>query len=651
MARCVVSMIVVALYMLLLTQCASISASNVLISWSNITVVSPKRTILSMPPGDLKKGRLTAIIGPSGCGKSTFLNIIGNKWRRSATTSLTKQSDITSDLRNEDIAFVYQDYSFFAMLTVKETLMLCGHLRRMVSKEEHKVPLRVQIADILGNLSLAEVAGSRVGDPLLQDSRGLSGGERKRLSIGCELLGGPALIVADEPTSGLDCFQAQKVVQILRNIARERDAAVVCSIHQPRYSTWKLFDDVILLSPFGSVCYAGDRVGLDAYFASIGNPIPTDANAAEFLLDLVSLDTTSSTAMEVSMSKIRALEAAYTAKIASRVSAAPIRLHLHSADIKTRHSLSLPVMRIGIGTIRCAGKSLKRLMLLLVRSSRQVLRDNATNIARLAVSAILAAVVGLVNGRQSTSGGVMSVDSVGDRVNIIAQAAINIGMLSTIKTLQLFKKERPIIERERSQEQYTALEYLLAKILAELPLDALVAAAYGYALQAKSNLRCGGHQIARVLSLLAVASSTLGLAVGSLCPSGDSSLAIGPALMVVYVVIGVIGPAGSAGKQLPRFLQPLRDASPFKYACEALTISELMGQPLGPAVEQSPLWPQAALRGLAAAFRRLLPLGPAAGDVALAQLGVRSSFAQATGALRVMICAHTLLALIGLWLH
>ena len=295
----------------------------------------------------------------------------------------------------------------------------------MASKEEHESPLRLQVAEILGNLSLVEVAGSRVGDPFLQDSRGLSGGERKRLSIGCELLGGPALIVADEPTSGLDTFQAQKVVQILRDIARGRDAAVVCSIHQPRYSTWKLFDDVILLSPFGSVVYAGERVGLDEYFESVGSPIPSDVNAAEFLLDLVSLDTTSPVALRASTRRIQSLEAAYSARAASRnVGSSPVSLQLRSVGMKMhRSSLPLPTMRFGAAPLRRVGKSLKRLLLLFVRSSKQVLRDNATNTARLVVSAMLAMVVGLVNGRQSTSGGLVGAESVGDRVNIIAQVS------------------------------------------------------------------------------------------------------------------------------------------------------------------------------------------------------------------------------------
>jgi ABC-2 type transporter len=120
-------------------------------------------------------------------------------------------------------------------------------------------------------------------------------------------------------------------------------------------------------------------------------------------------------------------------------------------------------------------------------------------LARLGVSVILAVVVGAVYGAQPSD---LAATRVTDRVNIIAQSVINVSMLSMIKALQLFKRERSVVGRERAQDQYTAGEYLLAKSCAELPLDVIMAAAFGVVLHARSNLQSSLRDYIGLLSLL-----------------------------------------------------------------------------------------------------------------------------------------------------
>ena len=129
-------------------------------------------------------------------------------------------------------------------------------------------------------------------------------------------------------------------------------------------------------------------------------------------------------------------------------------------------------------------------------------------------------------------------DSIPDKVSAIAQASINVGMLSMVKALQMFKREYAVVDRERAYRRYTAAEYLLSKIVAELPLDAFMGAVFGYIVHHSCAFHCDRHTFAGVLALVSCAASSLGLAVGALCPSGDTALAIGPALMVVYVILG-----------------------------------------------------------------------------------------------------------------
>ena len=368
-------------------------------------------------------------------------------------------------LKKEEVAFIYQDDSFFSQLSVRETLQLAASLRLYKDASEEA------IEEIMRFLGLDKVADSYVGDIL---TRGISGGERKRLAVACEMLGtAPALLIADEPSSGLDSFQATQVIMLLKRIAAEKNIAVVCSIHQPRSSIWNIFDDILLLGPGGYVIYHGPRTEVLAYFAGIGHPCPADTNPAEFLIDLVS-----NVEPKKNQANGSSSESEERAKVlANTFTNSPIK----SIKNVVKKNLQVLLLAPSIGSERRVGMmsgpkhSLYRLGLLLTRALRQTLRDNATNIVRVGVSSILASIIGTIFGKSGGPGPLTS-QSITDKVTLIAHASINVGMLSMIKALQLFKRERAIIDRERSQGRYTAFEYLVAKLTAELPLDAFIGA-------------------------------------------------------------------------------------------------------------------------------------------------------------------------------
>lgn len=359
-------------------------------------------------------------------------------------------------LISEKIAFIYQEDSFFSQLTVRETLQLAASLRL------YDFVSQSLINEIIHYLALTHVADSLVGDII---SRGISGGERKRLAVGCEMLGtAPSLLVADEPSSGLDSFQAKQVVLLLRKIAVEKNIAVVCTIHQPRSSIWGIFDDILLLAPGGLVIYHGPRDQALAYFASIGHHCPPYTNPAEFLIDLVSFDQQSPKA---SSERIKSLSEAFSASKSYAVSLVGPMTELPTLILEPTLPTTL---------WRGPRRAVFRFLILLKRALRQTLRDNATNVTRLAVSSVLAALLGGMYGGQGKVFGSLDSNTVANRVNLIAHASINVGMLSMVKALQLFKRERAVVDRERSLGRYSAVEYLAAKLCAELPFDAIVGA-------------------------------------------------------------------------------------------------------------------------------------------------------------------------------
>lgn len=220
----------------------------VTIRWSNITCsLSDKKSksvrfLLKNVSGEAKPGRLMAIMGPSGSGKTTLLNILAGQVAASPRLNLSGLLEVNGQRiskRSYKFAYVRQEDLFFSQLTVRETLSLAAELQLpQISSAEARDEY---VNALLRRLGLVSCADSIVGDAKV---RGISGGEKKRLSLACELMASPSVIFADEPTTGLDAFQAEKVMETLSQLAQEGHT-VICSIHQPRGSIYYKFDDIV----------------------------------------------------------------------------------------------------------------------------------------------------------------------------------------------------------------------------------------------------------------------------------------------------------------------------------------------------------------------------------------------------------------------
>jgi len=156
-----------------------------------------------------------------------------------------------------------------------------GH-RRSVSSSER----RQRIETLLSSFGLRNQASTIIGTPI---RKGLSGGQKRRVGISSSLITCPKVLFLDEPTSGLDSAASHEVMSYLRKVAKANSIIVIASIHQPSTSTFALFDKLLLLSG-GKTCYFGAVSQIEAYFESIGFPMPLHFNPAESLLDLVNVD-------------------------------------------------------------------------------------------------------------------------------------------------------------------------------------------------------------------------------------------------------------------------------------------------------------------------------------------------------------------------
>ncbi|UJR24825.1 hypothetical protein I4U23_006199 [Adineta vaga] len=224
---------------------------------------------------------MNAILGPTGCGKSTLLDILADrkdKYGLSGTILVSGQS--RPSYFKYAIGYVIQDDIISETLTVRENLLFSANIRLPSS-----IPMKERIErvnQIIHDLDLQSCADTLIGTDF---ARGVSGGERKRTSIGMELVLSPNVLFLDEPTTGLDASTAQNVMTYLHSLSRQ-GRTIIFSIHQPRYSIFKLFDSVLFLSG-GYNIYLGSPLNVLSHFASLGFICEEHNNPADFVLDIL----------------------------------------------------------------------------------------------------------------------------------------------------------------------------------------------------------------------------------------------------------------------------------------------------------------------------------------------------------------------------
>jgi len=249
-------------------------------TWFTSSEPKSTRTVLNGASGIVRPGELLAMLGPSGSGKTTLLTALAGRLPGKVSGTITYNGQAFSSSMKRRTGFVTQDDVLYPHLTVLETLTYAALLRlpKKLTREE-----KIEQAElIIMELGLTRCRNSVVGGPLF---RGISGGERKRVSIGLEMLVNPSLLLLDEPTSGLDSTTAQRIVATLRGLARG-GRTVVTTIHQPSSRLYRMFDKVVVLSE-GCPIYSGQAGRVMEYFESLGyNPGFNFMNPADFLLDL-----------------------------------------------------------------------------------------------------------------------------------------------------------------------------------------------------------------------------------------------------------------------------------------------------------------------------------------------------------------------------
>lgn len=256
------------------------SATAVSFSDISISTINPPKQLLNNVSGYVIRGGITAILGPTASGKSLLMRALSGR-----VHNMRIQGDFFVEGQKVDcrkistpISYVSQQDILIGDLSARETFYNNAAMKRNKPKHDSLRDVK-RLLDILG---LTEVADNFIGTPF---KRGLSGGQKKRVEIGAELVAAPLVLFLDEPTSGLDAFIAYDVLKSIHDIAKASKGklSIVLSIHQPNSRILELISHIMVLDD-GRMNFFGTVQESIEHLNTIGFQLPPDSIPTDYFL-------------------------------------------------------------------------------------------------------------------------------------------------------------------------------------------------------------------------------------------------------------------------------------------------------------------------------------------------------------------------------
>ncbi|KAJ2806959.1 hypothetical protein H4R21_000663 [Coemansia helicoidea] len=577
-----------------------------LLAWSNVQYSvkvknkeqTSMRTLLHGISGEVYPGEVVGLLGPSGAGKTTLLNILAGRIEGgvlSGQVTFRGRRRVPGVFKRR-VAYVEQEDMMYPMLTVEETIMFAARLR-LADRSYTQLQKVERVASIMHQLRLSHVKGSKIGDAL---SRGVSGGERKRVSIGVGLVTDPDMIVLDEPTSGLDSNSAEMVVELVRDITRSRGIASIMTVHQPNANMLACFDRVLLLSQ-GRLVFFGPAADAIDYFESRGYPCPLRQNPADFFIDMMSLNNRSPQDLEASRRRIEHLAQSFSGAktaaagerslsygglyenqpLAARSPAAVAAAAGASATTGTASTAAGLRMNDSFywGAPEADDEAPPERASWLFELRTLAQRDAITTLRHFTflsavglntVSVLL--LLGLLFYQLGNE-----VESIQNRIGLFFALTLNstYGVMSHY--LYVYYKAKDIMLSERGSGSYRMTTFYIAKLVVYLPLAVLSSWIYFVGIYFMAGLQPDAVKVFSSLALftvLLVVTLAVTLMVGSFVNTYDLASVISALTVTTWVIFG--GHLANAGELLPA-IKWMQYISPAFYVYEGMVNTEFTG--------------------------------------------------------------------------
>lgn len=538
------------------------------LAWSNIDVHTipqggicrkaksyTSKHILKNVSGIVQPGSFAAIMGASGAGKTTLMNVL--TYRSGNTVNVSGLVTVNGQKVDEEIsnisAYIQQEDVFIPTLTVREQLIFRACLRMDKSNDREMRMARVD--EVIKELNLVKCQNTLIGDARI---RGISGGERKRLSFASEILTDPPLIFLDEPTSGLDSYLARNLVATLRDLAA-CGRTIIATIHQPSSEVFSMFDHLILLAE-GEVAFIGPTKEALILFRNCGLPCPTNYNPADFYLDKLSIISGQD---DECYNRINLICDSFSKSERCKLTSSSIK------DINDEASTSTNPITLPKYGKRFEASRIQQFCMVLWRSWLTVIRDPASLRLRAMQTIMISLVFGLIYLRQNLDQeGVMNING------FLFILVTNMSFSSQFIVINIFPMEIPVFQREYDSKLYSIEIYFLCKTLADIPFQILfpfIFITIDYWMiglcddVSKYFIACG------IVILISNVAASFGYMISCLARTVTAALALAPPLMVPLMIFGGIF---VNNKSIPSYFVWLKYLSWFKYATEILTVDQ-----------------------------------------------------------------------------
>ncbi|XP_077998523.1 uncharacterized protein LOC144451525 [Glandiceps talaboti] len=529
--------------------------------FKNITVSIEDKPILRGINGIAKPGEILAIMGPSGSGKTTLLNVLAGRKNKSdlENGTITLNGQPLSKRLRRRISYVLQEDVFFDNLTLYDTLrfaaMLC--LPATITKEDKLK----KMDNVISALDLGKCLKTLIGNT---EHKGLSGGEKKRANIGCELLTDPAVLLLDEPTTGLDSSIAFSLISSLKQFARSANKTVITSIHQPSSQLFHLFDKVMLLQD-GETAYFGKVDSMIDYFDNIGLHCAAHYNPADFVMEKIKGSDEERKCILESGRKITWEPLAESGHHNGTPSPAPLE------DFDELDSVAVKIYENGEDSIEKKKKKwptgfLDQYLMLTVRSFKQS-RGSLLGKVRYIECILTSIVIALIWWQLD-----YSEESIYARQGLLIFFFPYWCFAITLIALLVFPSEKTVIFKERSAGMYRLSAYYLAKLTSELPLVILLPTVSTIIVYWSTGLNQSPGAFFGSWSLIMltiIASQSVGQTIGIIWMDFDKALSTA----AVYI-LGCLMLAGFYINTYPTWIEWLRYASYLYYTFSGLIILE-----------------------------------------------------------------------------
>ncbi|XP_059165208.1 broad substrate specificity ATP-binding cassette transporter ABCG2-like isoform X2 [Physella acuta] len=421
------------------------------------------KQILHDVSGIFKQG-MTAILGPTGSGKSSFLDVLAGRKEaeRLSGLILLDGKPVPKNFKCM-VGYVVQDDVVMGTLSIRENFAFSAALRlpKSVSAKERKG----KIDQVIKELGLDRCADTKVGNEFI---RGVSGGERKRCNIGMELIISPPVLFLDEPTTGLDANTANTVLMFLKRLSR-RGRTIIFSIHQPRYSIYRLFDSLMLLSQGHTVFHGPSEEAL-AFFTSQGYICQEHNNPPDFFLDVINGDPT--TFKDAGINVVNEVESDFETPqsqhdklvVGFKNSDWNRRLQEESGAILKDFEAQVILKGEMHKAVDYATSFGNQVLVVAKRAFINLIRNPQTSILTIATSVVFSIIIGAIYWQLKASA---EPSSFKDRSGVIFFLIMN-QLFFNMSAVEVFIKERKIFMHENVSGFYRVSVYFLVKILFDM---------------------------------------------------------------------------------------------------------------------------------------------------------------------------------------